>query len=156
MNVKEQIIEEFYSGFAERHINTMMSCYHADIAFTDPVFGTLRGEDVRRMWEMLLAGTDSELRIRYGDIMANEEMGYAKWSAKYEFLAMGREVHNKVSSEFTFMDGLIVKQVDSFDFWEWSKQAFGLSGVLFGWSNVFKMKVRKKALQNLEKFKMKH
>ncbi len=153
MNVNQQIIEEFYAGFAERHVNTMLSCYHKDVEFTDPVFGTLRGEHVHKMWRMLLENADADLRIRYGDIMANPEMGYAKWSAKYKFSGTGREVHNKVSSEFTFSDGLIIKHVDSFDFYEWSKQAFGSTGLLFGWSKIFQMSVRKKALKKLANFK---
>ena len=49
-------------------------------------------------------------------------------------------------------DGLITEHTDQFDIWKWSRQALGLSGVLLGWSNFMKVKIRKMASKNLGKF----
>jgi hypothetical protein len=58
-------------------------------------------------------------------------------------------VVNRIDAKFTFRDGLIVRHVDDFDFWTWSKQALGAPGLLLGWAGFFQRKVQATARGNL-------
>ena len=55
MHPHEALVREFYARFAARDAEGMAACYHPDVAFSDPVFPMLRGEEARDMWRMLLA-----------------------------------------------------------------------------------------------------
>ena len=155
LNFHEQLIEEFYAGFAAHDAETMLSCYHEDIVFTDPVFGTLKGAEVAAMWRMLIDNSRGNLEIKFSEIKADSNSGSAFWKAKYNFSRTKRDVVNNIAAKFEFKDDLIVKHTDSFDFYEWSKQAFGMSGLLLGWTPFMKAAVRKKALANLKNYQSK-
>src|SRR5690606_30190471 len=88
--------------------------------------------------------------VEFSDIVANDVGGSANCVADYKFA--GRPVQNCISSEFTFKDGLIIKQVDSYDLWKWSQQALGLQGLLFGWSLLMKNRIQRQAISSLRKF----
>jgi len=150
-----QIIEEFYSGFAAGNSSTMNSCYHPEIIFKDPVFGVLKSTDVQDMWEMLIEKSQGQLRIRFSHLKANDGKGSADWKAYYTFSSTNRQVKNVIQAKFEFKEGLIVKHTDTFSLYEWSKQAFGLKGTLFGWTPFFKKKIRQQALQSLRSYQRK-
>ena len=152
MNNHEQLIEEFYSGFAAHHPKTMASCYHQDILFRDPAFGILKGRDVTDMWEMLVEKSGGKLHIEFSDVKADHKTGSARWIATYTFSKTGRNVVNKIQADFEFQDGLIIRHTDHFDIWEWSKQALGLPGYLLGWTGYFQQKIQKSALHSLRIF----
>ncbi len=149
MNPNQQIIEEFYAGFAAHHPETMASCYHPDIVFTDPVFGTLHGKDVSDMWQMLIQRSKGGLDIAFSDVQAGSSTGSARWTATYEFSKTGRKVINDVHAKFEFREGLIIRHTDSFDLWKWSAQAFGMTGRMLGWSRWMQQKIRQQAVQSL-------
>ena len=156
MNSNEQIIEEFYAAFAEGNAETMASCYHPDIVFEDPAFGKLEGKDASDMWHMLIERAKGNLEISFSDIQANEKSGSAKWIAKYHFSKTNQNVLNKIKAYFEFKDGLIIKHTDNFDFYDWSKQALGTTGLLLGWTSFLRKKVQKQALESLRKYQQKN
>ncbi len=134
-------ITRFYTAFAQRDWSTMGACYADDARFSDPVFPDLDATEVRAMWKMLLtSGTD--LRVTFKMLEETAERGVCEWEAFYTFSRTGRKVHNVIRSELQLRDGLIVAQRDHFDFWRWSRQALGVSGLLLGWSPLVKNKVR--------------
>ena len=102
------------------------------------------------MWRMLLT-SGRELRITYAVMEENESGGRCDWEAYYQFSRSGRSVHNVVNSDFIIKDGLILQQLDDFDFWRWSGQALGMSGMLLGWTGLVRNKVRRMAAENLRK-----
>lgn len=155
LNFHEQLIEEFYAGFAAHDAETMLSCYHEEIVFNDPVFGTLKGAEVAAMWRMLIENSRGNLQIKFSEIKADATSGSAFWKARYNFSKTNREVVNSISAKFEFKDDLIVKHNDSFDLYEWSKQAFGIRGFLFGWTPFMKAAIRRKALASLKKYQSK-
>ncbi len=61
-------------------------------------------------------------------------------------------MHNIIDAEFEFRDGLILRHVDRFDFYRWSRQALGLPGLLLGWTDKVRNKVKATAAGNLEAF----
>lgn len=152
MNPNENLIAKFYTAFANADAKTMSECYHPNVHFIDPVFGLLKEEQVSKMWKMLLLKSKGDIKIEFSNIKADEFSGSARWVATYKFSKTNRKVVNQVSAEFLFQDGLIIKHTDNFDVWKWSKQAFGITGYLLGWTGFFQNKVREQALLSLKKF----
>ncbi|MEO8239804.1 MAG: nuclear transport factor 2 family protein [Flavobacterium sp.] len=152
MNPNENLIVKFYTAFADVDAKTMSECYHPKVHFVDPVFGLLKEEQVSKMWQMLLLKSNGNMKIEFSNVKADEFSGSARWIATYNFSKTNRKVVNKVSAEFLFQDGLIIKHTDNFDVWKWSKQAFGLKGYLLGWTGFFQNKIKEQALLSLKKF----
>jgi ketosteroid isomerase-like protein len=148
----ETLLREFYGRFAARDAEGMSRCYHADVAFSDPVFPMLRGDEAGDMWRMLLARAH-DLAATLDEASADAEGGWARCTARYTFTRTGRPVVNHLSGLFAFRDGLIVRHHDSFSFWRWSAQAFGPAGLLFGWAPPLRWKVRKDAARALASFR---
>nr|WP_294787898.1 nuclear transport factor 2 family protein [uncultured Flavobacterium sp.] len=152
MNPNEALITKFYTAFANSDAKKMSECYHPKVHFIDPAFGLLKEEQVSKMWTMLLSKSKGNIKIEFSNVKADDSTGSANWTATYNFSKTNRNVINKISAEFVFQDGLIIKHTDNFDVWKWSKQAFGPAGYLFGWTGFFQKKVQKQALLSLEKF----
>ncbi len=154
MNDHAQLIDRFYRSFQELDAKGMASCYHDVVQFSDPAFPDLRGAEAGAMWAML-CDRAQDFSLTYRDVEADETKGRAFWEAHYVFSATGRRVHNRISAEFEFRDGLIVRHVDHFDFWRWSRMALGPAGLLLGWTPFLKRKVQAQAAQNLERYRTK-
>ena len=91
----------------------------------------------------------------FSDVKADENSGSATWIATYNFSKTNRQVVNKINAKFQFRDGLIIQHTDHFDLWKWSRQALGLSGVIFGWTGFLQNKIRQQALQSLRIYQSK-
>lgn len=156
MNPNEQIIFKFYSAFANGDASTMGECYHDNIQFQDPAFGILKGEDARQMWKMLTEKSNGNSTIEFSDIKADDYSGTAKWIATYIFSKTNKKVVNVIHSEFKFQDGLIIRHIDNFDIWKWSKQALGFKGLLLGWTGFMQKKIQKQALFALKNYRIKN
>ena len=148
----ETTINLFYEAFARRDAEAMAACYAPDVHFSDEVFPDLHGDEASSMWRMLCEG-GSDLRLEHSNVAADASTGSAHWDAYYTFTATGRKVHNSIDASFSFRDdGLIVRHVDSFDFWRWSRQALGPIGLVLGWSPIVRNKVRGQAAERLREF----
>ncbi len=143
-------IEKFYSSFNSHDAASMADCYDDNITFQDPAFGILHGDEAKSMWCMLMKGTD--VQVTYSNVVANDHKGSADWVATYTFSKTGRKVVNSVHAEFEFKDGKIIKHSDTFDFWVWSRQALGISGLLLGWTGFLRQKVTEQATRRLKQF----
>ena len=152
MNPNEALITKFYTAFANADAQTMSECYHPKVHFVDPAFGLLKEKQVSDMWKMLISRSKGNIKIEFSDIKADDFSGSAIWVATYNFSKTNKNVINKVAAEFVFQDGLIIKHTDTFDVWKWSKQAFGVTGYLLGWTGFFQNKVQEQALSSLKKF----
>jgi len=154
MNTNEALITKFYTAFANADAKTMSECYHPKIHFIDPVFGLLKEQQVSKMWDMLILKSKGDIIINFSNIEADELSGSAHWTATYKFSKTNRKVINRISADFLFQDGLIIKHTDNFDVWKWSKQAFGITGYLLGWTGFFQDKIKEQALLSLKKFQV--
>ena len=150
-SASKRIIDRFYRAFQKKDYATMQSFYTDTSTFSDPVFRNLRGEEVKAMWEML-CNRGKDLVIDYEVIFEDDHAGHAKWMATYTFGKTGRKITNYINAEFTFKDGKITNHVDTFDFYRWNQQAFGIIGYLIGWTSMMQNKVRKTAELSLKKF----
>jgi protein-tyrosine-phosphatase/ketosteroid isomerase-like protein len=145
------LIERFYEAFDRHDGATMAGCYAPDARFNDPAFGELHGEEPGAMWKML-TGRAEDLRVQLVEHDADETTGSAHWLADYTFTQTGRKVHNDVRASFRFANGLIAEHDDSFDFYAWSRQALGPTGLLLGWTPIVRGKVRGQARASLDEF----
>jgi ketosteroid isomerase-like protein len=142
------LIERVYSAFARRDVEAMLACYHADVAFRDPVFGELAGREVRAMWRMLTARA-TDLAIEFTRVAATERDGSAHWKARYTYSATGRLVHNRIDATFESRDGLIARPVDRFSLWRWAAMALRAKGALLGWLPPVRAAIRAHAAKGL-------
>jgi limonene-1,2-epoxide hydrolase len=148
----QEIISSFYSAFAAHNAEQMVSFYSDDVVFEDPAFGELHGERAKGMWRMLLSRAKGNLEVNFSEVKAEGETGSAHWVAQYAYGPSKRPVVNEIVAQFEFKDGKIVKHVDRFDLWKWSRMALGLPGVLLGWSSFIRSKVNKQANKSLDQF----
>ena len=147
---REQV-ELFFEAFQRKDYKTMQHCYAHYAHFYDPAFEHLNGFEVGKMWEMLLKNS-GDLEVEFKIIGEKEHRVFATWEARYTFRLTGNKVLNKISSEFFLENGKIINHTDSFNFYKWAMQAFGMKGRLLGWTDFFKQKVRKTAQGNLQKY----
>ena len=153
MTPSEKTIHQLYASIANGALSDIDTCYAHTVKFHDPVFGTLKGSEVPKMWKMLVERSKGNLAIEYTIIKSTAHKGSAQWIATYTFGKNKRLVKNTIQSEFHFKDGLIIKQNDDFDIWIWARQAFGFSGFLLGWTGYMQNKIHKKARLALKDYK---
>lgn len=145
-----QIADNFYTAFSNHNSSEMIKLYHDDVIFTDPAFGMLQGIRAKKMWEMLLANSKSDLNIQYEILDSSNEHATVSWIAKYKFGSQKRLVENHVIASLKVKQGKIVEHHDTFNIWKWSSQALGLSGRLLGWTGFMKKKVQQKTNRALD------
>lgn len=129
--MSEALIHRYFDALARLDGEALAACYHPSASFTDPIFPDLRGAQVGWRWRLFAHG-GSAMRVSYDILGGDERKARVRWRGQWR-LADGREVANEVSSTFTFWDELIVRQIDEFDFWRWSRASLGVSGLLLGW-----------------------
>lgn len=151
--MSRQTIERLYSAFAVLDADAMTACYAEDACFDDEAF-SLRGRtQIGGMWTMLCDAVKAKGRDVWKLEVSRVTERSAHWEPTYRFSATGRTVHNVIDAEFEFdAAGLIARHRDRFDFWRWSRQAFGALGLLLGWTPMLRAKVRAQAAKNLDRF----
>jgi ketosteroid isomerase-like protein len=147
----EQLINQFYTAFQNKDYTVMQACYADHAKFSDPVFVDLNAGEVRAMWEMLCKN-GKDLKLTFDQVQVNGNIVTANWTAIYTFSKTGKKVKNKINASFTIENGLIVSHKDQFDLYAWGRQAFGFTGWIIGWTDVFRNKIQETAMKNLAKF----
>ena len=153
----QALLKRFYTAFSTLDARTMQSCYAPHAQFEDPLFALQGAEQIGAMWQMVCQtirnGGQAVWRLETHEVeAAGGERGSARWEARYRSGAAGRMVHNVVEAEFTFEDGLIATHAESYDFWRWSRQALGSTGLMMGWTPMLRNQVRRQAQGKLERF----
>ena len=152
MNINEQLIIQFYQAFSKKDYAAMNNCYSDDIVFFDPVFGLLKGDTVKAMWQMLCTNA-KDFSLTFDNIQhLDEEYSTCDWVATYTFSKTGRRVVNRIKAHMRLENGQIVEHSDGFSLHKWSAQALGFTGQLFGWNSFFQRKIKNQAKRNLVKF----
>ena len=152
MATNEEVISQFFSAFQKLDYKRMNDCYSEDIVFNDPVFGLLRGDEVRSMWEMLCKNA-KDFSLTYSNITAiDEEYSTCNWVATYTFSKTGKKVVNRIKAFMKLKDGKIIEHSDAFKLSKWAAQALGWKGELFGWMGWMKRKIQKNARAGLVRF----
>ena len=148
------LVTRFYDCFARLDAQGMNACLHPEISFSDPVFPNLRGPQVASMWSMLMASAarhPEAFQLKYEFVFLEERKAQVHWQASYLY-GGSRQVRNKVLATMSFWDGKIVRHVDGFNFYAWSKQALGLSALVLGWHAKYRSAVQAAAGKQLSIF----
>ena len=151
----QELLEHFYHCLKNRNVEGMISCYHDDIEFTDPAFGTLKGNEAKNMWRMLLSKGES-LVIDYSNISADSETGKGHWIATYTFSKTNRNVINKITSAFEFKDEKIIRHTDTVDLKIWANQALGFKSKVLHAMGLLKSTIQGKSKEALRVFSAQH
>ena len=151
MSPKEQAVSEFYKAFNELDAEKMVSLYHSQVEFTDPAFGTLKGEHAGNMWRMLCKNA-RDFSVECSGIKEDGNRVETKWEAHYTFSRSGRRVHNIIHASFEFEGDKVIRHIDQFNLHRWAKQALGFKGFLFGGTSFFQKGLQKQTHQLLTKF----
>lgn len=151
MNDNEKLIDRFFTAFSNLDYKTMQDCYADNVIFSDPAFGVLYDDEVRKMWEMLCRRA-KDFSLNYYNIISEDEYGTCEWTATYLFSLTGRRVTNQVKSYMKMEGGKIIEHSDAFSLHKWSAQALGLKGKLFGWSGSFQKKLQGRSRARLAEF----
>lgn len=152
MNSNKELINNFYSAFQRLDSRTMSSCYTDTVVFFNPLFGLLSATEVKGMWEMICANA-IDFSLSYGNIQALDEEYYTcDWQLTSTYPATNRKVLNKVRANMRLTEGKIIEHSDAFSVHQWSKQALGLSGELFGWNSFFQRSLQNRAKKRLNEF----
>lgn len=152
MNTETETISNFYNSLKNIDATGMNACYSSDIIFSDPVFGLLRGQEVKLMWEMLCSkAQDFSLSFQPPEEKGD---GYytCNWKATYRFSKTGRMITNKGKAFMKLENGIITEHSDAFSLQRWIAQAFGIPGFIFGRIGFFQRKIKKEAIASLEKW----
>ncbi len=152
MDANTATINKFYTAFQQLDYATMQQCYSDDAVFNDPVFGLMDADHARAMWEMLCKNAKNFSLVFSNIQLLDEEYATVEWVATYTFSKTGRRVVNKIKAFMRLKDGLIIEHSDAFSMYKWCQQAFGVLGIVLGWTNFFQNKIRKSAKANLVKF----
>ena len=137
-----EIACKLYDAFSRHDGETMSSLYTENSEFSDPVFPNLRGPEIGAMWRRLCS-SGKDLKIEYKIVAEPTATSVVvQWDAYYTFSKTGRRVHNIITATLETHDGRIFNHVDSFSFWRWSRQAFGVLGIAVGWTGWFQRKVQ--------------
>ena len=148
----DQLIRDLYEAMNRHDGEAMAKLYAPDGRFHDPAFGELSGAEAGDMWRMLTGRAD-DLSVELAEHSAEGDAGTAHWIARYTFGRTGREVTNDIRARFRFADGLIAEHDDEFSFWRWARQALGPAGLAFGWAPPMRSAVRKRAREDLARFR---
>ena len=151
--MSEATIQALYSALDRHDGEAAAACYTDDAVFEDPAFGRLTDGAVKNMWRML-AERSADLAVKLGDhgVAADGRSGWAHWSATYTFTDTGRRVQNEIDARYTFRDGLIAEQVDTFPLRRWGAQALGAKGSVLGLTPLLSRGVQKQARSNLDAY----
>ncbi|GAA4279459.1 nuclear transport factor 2 family protein [Aquimarina mytili] len=147
----KEVIKAFYTALNNHDVDTMVSYYHDEIIFEDPIFGKLEGDKAKKMWYWLCEN-GKDLTVKFSDIKVNHDKGSAYWEARYTFGGRKRPVLNRVTSTFEFKDRKIIKHTDNYSLHRWSSQAMGWKGRVIGGSSYFRKKIQYRSNRLLDKF----
>ncbi len=149
----KELIETFYTALNNHDIDTMVSCYHEDVVFQDPIFGKLKADKAKKMWYWL-SENGKDLTAKFSDVQINDQKGSAYWEARYTFGQRKRPVLNRVHSSFEFKEGKIIKHIDQFNLQKWASQAMGWKGEIMGSTSYFRKKLQHRSNRLLDKFQI--
>jgi hypothetical protein len=145
-------IQRFYTAFQQLDAAGMNSCYAADIMYSDPVYGLLRGEEVHALWEMTCRDV-KDFSLRFSNITSDDDEYYTcDWQMTYLYPPTGRRVVSNGKAYMQLNNGVIAGHSDGYKYYRWCRQAYGLTGLVFGWSGFMHKRVRRAAIRRLNRF----
>jgi len=152
MNSNILLLNTFFKSLKHNEYHQLTDCYSDGAVYFDPIFGLLERDKLIALWEMLSKNAKG-LLIEYGEVVSVDQEYYTcEWSITYQYPPTGRKVYSAIKSYFLIKDGKIEEHSNAYSIHDWSKQAIGFSGWLFGWNRFFQQSIKNKAQKALLKF----
>jgi hypothetical protein len=129
--------KSLFQAIAASDVDRVLRLYSDDAAIDNPITGHMTGEDIRLIWRNLIAKTYN-LKMDFDLRSASPSIVEADWTSDYIFIGTGRRVKHSGTTCLSFQNGRIVYQIDDFDLWHWSRQAFVPSGLFLGWTPAWR------------------
>lgn len=154
-------LQRLYGAFEKRDGEAMQALYAPQATFEDPLFSLHGAAEIGAMWRMLCRSarkrSGEQWSLTASNLRVEGERGRAHWEVTYLYGTTDRPVRNVIDSSFEFSpDGLILRQVDRFDFHAWAAQALGWPGRLFGALPPMRKAARRQAAERLARFRATH
>ena len=153
MELPLQIMESYFTAFAERDFNKMKLLYHQDISYFDPLCGYLNGDQVISMLEEIY-GCLNDFRLEQTGIRDKGD-GYfiIDFIVFYTSLKSGNKIALKIKAYLKMDNQKITEQSHGYSLHDLFKQEFGFVGWLLGWNRLYqnriKIQTRKKILNSI-------
>ncbi len=153
MTQNEQTIARFFKAFQQKDPIAMQACLAADIAYSNPVSGLLRGKAVWDMWEVECRTLQS-FSLQFRESRTTDQEYYTcEWAASFIHPATKRRVVNNCKAFMRLDNGIITEHSDAFKYYRWVRQVYGLPGLVFGWSGLMHKWVNARYRKYLERSK---
>ena len=146
------LVKSFYKAFSEKNPKEMITYYHENMVYENPIITRLEGRMAGNYWGMLIEREGEHLKVSASNIRADGDKVIADSKASYLWGDARRQVNNVGYAVFQFKDGKIIHQKDHYDFWKWSRMALGFPGYILGWSSFLNGKVRDTAFKMLKEY----
>lgn len=148
----KNLVETFFQSMGRGDFRTLNACYSHDIIYSDPIFGLLKGDDVRMMWQMLLEGA-KDISVKILEIEdVDEEYITCRYSISYFFEPTGRTISNLPKAFMRIKDEKIIEHSDGYRLSTFIANAYGLKGQVLGWSGFMKKSVQRRYSNLLTQF----
>lgn len=151
------VVNAFLTAYQQHDFRAMHRCLDPDVEFHDLAFESIKGADVRAMWQWFCVRTATRknpVDVPGFQIMrADGDTVVAEYWVRYE-PGEGKHVNYIIHSEFTVRNGLICRQVDEpvISNLEFGRMAMGVPLCLLALTPFFKPAIRGKMRKKLDDF----
>ena len=142
INEQHHLLSEFFNSFKERDFNKMKECYSSDIAYFDPIYNILKGNEILMMWKLRYAELNS-FNLDWKNILdAGDGYYTVEYSIRYNSSNTGKSIIENRKAYLRIIGNEITEHSDGFSMHALCKQEFGFSGWLIGWNRMYQNRIK--------------
>ncbi len=147
MSNQLELVKDYYQALNNGDYKKLSKLYHKKASYNDPIF-SFQGKEILALW---YTSTRPEMNMKAVIHAIEEEKDVVKteWTVSYTIPTLKKRISLNEIGVFRFEENKIIAHSDDYSFYDWCKQAFGLIGVVFGWSNWLKQKVQRQARKSV-------
>jgi|AntRauTorcE11898_2_1112593.scaffolds.fasta_scaffold21693_2 hypothetical protein len=148
-----EIPKKLYQALNDRDYKSMWKLYAMDATFSDPAYGSLKGDEIKAMWHQIcVRNTDLEAEILSVTQNDAQTISYS-WKASYTHAMYNGEIENVINGEITVdKNGNILSQHETYSLWKWFSMAIGIAGKLLGWRTSMRENLQRSVRKSLDDF----
>lgn len=129
----EELVSNYIHAWLKRDVVAAANCLHPDFKYWETIAGGMYKTAFFRYLQTWF-GSSNEMLFTYDFFDAGENIAYIQYQSYFRYPGTGRQVKINVLAEICCQDNLIISQKDYINLYDFSKQAYGIWGWLFGWT----------------------
>jgi hypothetical protein len=149
--MSEPAVRRLLHGLASHDAGLLLSVYHPQASYTDPVHPDIRGARLGWLIRYRLAHFE-HLQGEPLWIRGDERKGQMQWRLSWRRRGATGQGRLTLLTTFSFWEDAIVRQVDEFQPWACLRQTRGLSGLALGWLPGRLSTEQRRAAAGLDRF----